>query len=275
MPEGDTIFRAARTLDRALTGHAVTRFETGLAQLANLDRDDPIAGRVMERVESRGKHLLMHLSGGQVLRTHLRMNGSWHIYRHGEAWRRARHRARVIFETSQFVAVGFDLPEAEFIPRDALERHERLRRLGPDLLSDAFDADQVLARMRERPDRTLAELLLNQRVVAGAGNVFKSEILFAARLNPFLHVADVSEEKLREVIALSRRFLQANVREGKGDGIVTYTGFRRTTRRADPAERLWVYGRLRKPCRVCGAHIDMRREGAEARSTYFCPTCQA
>jgi endonuclease VIII len=274
MPEGDTIFRAAQTLNRALAGSRVTRFEPGFAQLANIDRDSPIAGRTIEKVEARAKHLLMTFSGGLLLRTHLRMNGSWHLYRPGEPWQRARSRARIVIETERFVAVGFDIPEAEFIAEEKLARHDRLRRLGPDLLSTDFDAYEVLRRMRAQPERTLAEALLNQQVIAGAGNVFKSEILFAARLHPHLRVSEVSDAQLRRVIAIAEKFLRWNVREASGAGIVTYTGFRRTTRRANPEERLWVYGRIGKPCRECGTPIMMVRDGPAARSTYFCPHCQ-
>lgn len=274
MPEGDTIFRAARTLEQALGGRVVTRFETGLAQLANVDRDEPIRGRTVERVEAQAKHLLMHLSGGLVLRTHMRMNGSWHLYRPGEPWRRGRWRARIILETDAFVAVGFDVPEAELVRADALARHDTLRRLGPDLLSDSFEVDEVIARIRSRPDAFMADLLLNQRVLGGAGNVFKSEILFAARLHPFLRARDVSDAQLRRMLEIARRFLGWNVRKDAPAGMVTYTGFRRTTRRANPGERLWVYGRPDAPCRICSTPIVLARHGDAARSTYFCPTCQ-
>src|SRR5918992_4664013 len=114
MPEGDTIFRAARTLDRALAGRVVTRFESVFPHLARVDGNRPIRGRIIERVTSRGKHLLMWFSGDLVLRTHMRMNGSWHIYRPGERWQRPRHDMRIVVATDSFEAVAFTVPVAEF-----------------------------------------------------------------------------------------------------------------------------------------------------------------
>src|SRR5687768_9403828 len=132
MPEGDTIYRAARTLNAALAGQTVQRFETGLAQLAQIDRDEPITGRTVERVEAAGKHLLMTLSGGLVLRTHMRMNGSWHIYRPGEKWQMTTRAMRIRVETAEWVAVAFNVYAAEFVRAEKLARHRSLAALGPD-----------------------------------------------------------------------------------------------------------------------------------------------
>src|SRR5687767_14826535 len=139
MPEGDTIFRAARTLHQALAGRVVTRFETVLPALARVDDQSRIAGRTIDRVLSAGKHLIIDFSGGLHLRTHMRMNGSWHIYRSGERWRRKRSDMRIVISTDEFVAVGFNIPEAEFLDDRSLARQDDLRRIGPDLLGD-FDA---------------------------------------------------------------------------------------------------------------------------------------
>lgn len=274
MPEGDTIFRAARTLQKALGGATVRRFETGYAQLANVDREEPMAGRTVEYVQARGKHLLIGFSGGWALRTHMRMNGSWHIYRPGESWRRARSRARIILETDAFVAVAFDVPVAEFIRAGALERHEPLARLGPDLLAPTFDVEDAVSRLRARPELPLADALLNQSLLSGIGNVYKSEVLFAARVHPFTRIGEVDDACLRRILKISRTFLTANVADDSPQAMVTYTGYRRTTRRADPSARLWVYGRVDEPCRVCGTEIALERRGPAARSTYFCPRCQ-
>lgn len=273
MPEGDTIFRAARTLHRALAGDAVTRFESVFPALARIDDDAPIAGRVVESVESAGKHLLMRFSGGLVLRTHMRMNGSWHIYRPGERWRRPRRDMRIVLATQRFEAVAFNVPVAEFVEAAKLERVEELRTLGPDLLADEFDAGEVLARMRGRPSMAIADVLLEQRVVAGLGNVYKSELLFMCRIDPFAPVSRLDDERLKELIATARRVLRVNVGEGL-PAMTTYTGYRRTTRRSDPTQRLWVYGRGGKPCRRCGTAISARKHGDDARLTYWCPTCQ-
>ena len=273
MPEGDTIFRAARTLQRALGGKTVERFESVFPALTRVHDDTPVTGRTVEQVTSSGKHLLMHFSGGLILRTHMRMNGSWHIYRPGERWQRPARDMRVLVATTDFVAVGFRVPVAEFIAARQLRRHQPLTSLGPDLLSDGFDADEALRRMRQRPGEAIAEVLLNQRVMAGIGNVYKSEVLFACRIHPFDRVADLTDDGLGCLIATGRRLLLANVTTALPP-MTTYTGLRRTTGRDNPAERLWVYGRGGRPCRRCGETIASSSQGAAARLTYWCNSCQ-
>lgn len=274
MPEGDTIFRAARTLHRALAGHVVTSFDTALAHLAVVHENTPITGRTVERVEARGKHLLMRFSGGLTLRTHMRMSGSWHIYRPGEPWQRARASARVVVETGAFVAVGFNVPVAEFVTDADAPRDTAITNLGPDLLAETFDVDDAVHRLVHNRHATVAEALLDQRAVAGIGNVFKSELLFLARLWPFTPPASVTPERWRVVLDDARRLLRANVVDHAAAGFATYRGMRRTTGRLDPRERLWVYERQGKPCRRCGTRIEMRRQGELNRSTYYCPNCQ-
>src|SRR5687767_10460511 len=170
MPEGDTIFRAARTLQRALAGRTVTRFESVFPRLTRVDDDAPIRGRTIDRVEARGKHLLIWFSGDLVLRTHMRMHGSWHIYRPGERWQRPGHDMRIIVETDAFHAVGFSIPIAEFTSVRDLERSGPLQAIGPDLLADDFDADEAVARVRARPAMDIADALLDQTALAGIGN---------------------------------------------------------------------------------------------------------
>jgi endonuclease VIII len=274
MPEGDTIYRTARTLDRALAGHLVTRFESVLPALTRVHEDAPMTGRTVEHVTAGGKHVLMRFSGDLVLRTHMRMNGSWHIYRAGERWRRPRRDMRVVVATARFEAVGFNIPVAEFLTRDGLRRQQDLVRMGPDLLAETFDDAEALRRFRERPAASIADTLINQRVVAGAGNVYKSEVLFLCQVDPASAVEDLSDEQLHQIIVTARKLLRANVNTPQR-GIVTYTGYRRTTRRADPAERLYVYARARKPCRRCGVPIQVRAQGPDARLTYWCPQCQS
>src|SRR5687768_11476677 len=254
MPEGDTIFRAAQTLQRALGGGVVTRFETVLPALTRIDEDSPLRGRTIESVTSAGKHLLMQFSGGLVLRTHMRMNGSWHIYRPGERWRRSRRDMRIRIATGDFEAVGFNIPIAEFTSTRALVRHRELQGLGPDLLSESFRADEAVRRIRERGATAIADALLNQRLLAGMGNVYKSEVLFLCRIDPFALVRDLSDADLTALADTARRVLRANVSDGLAP-MTTYTGFRRTTGRSSPNERLWVYGRARLPCRRCGTAI--------------------
>ena len=271
MPEGDTIYRAARTLHAALAGQRVERFESVFAHLTRVDADTPVAGRVMDRVEARGKHLLMHLEGGLVLRTHMRMHGSWHIYRPGERWQRPRHEMRIVVETVPYVAVAFTVPVAQFVAADDLEREGPVAELGPDPLGDGFDAAAAAARLQARGDMEIADALLDQRAIAGIGNVFKSEILFAARVSPFAPVHALGAETLARILAVAERQMRANVGEATS---APGAGGRRTTNRLDPLERLWVYGRRGLPCRRCGTPIQRAKQGPDARSTYWCERCQ-
>ena len=273
MPEGDTIFRAARTLHRALAGHSVTAFESELPALNRVHEDAPVTGRTVERVTAAGKHLLMYFSGGLVLRTHMRMNGSWHIYRPGERWQRSRRDMRIRISAGNFDAIGFNIPVAEFTSTTALVRHRELGALGPDLLAEGFRTDDALVRLRGQGTSSIADALINQRIVAGLGNVYKSEILFMCRINPFTPVRNLSDVELISILDTSQRILRANVSNDLAP-MTTYSGYRRTTRRDSPRERLWVYGRGRLPCRRCGAPIRVRKQGLDARLTYWCEACQ-
>ena len=264
MPEGDTIFRAASTLNRALSGQVVARFETQLPQLARIDYDTPLAGRTIESVDASGKWMRIYFSGDLILLTHMLMSGSWHIYRPGEAWRRPRMQMRVAIDTEPFVAVAFQVPIAEFHTAATLARHRSVQRVGPDVLGDEFDAAAAIARLRSRPDLEVAEALLAQSLMAGLGNVFKSEVCFASRVNPFRTVATLSIVELSELVSNARKLMLANVNEG----------MRRTTGRSNPNERLWVYRRKGEPCRVCNAAILSHKQGPDARITFWCPDCQ-
>ena len=274
MPEGDTIFRAARTLDRALAGQTVERFETVLAQLARVDLDAPLRGRSIDDVSSSGKQLIIRFSGDLILRTHMRMNGSWHIYRPGERWRRPRSEMRVAIHTTDWVAVGFNIPVAEFHDTRSLARTPAIREQGPDLLGEDFDVAEAVGRVRLRPQATAADFLLNQRIAAGIGNVYKSEILFLCGVNPFIPAAALSDADIARLYESARSLMKANVVDGSSAAIVTYGGSRRTTKRLGSGERLWVYGRRGEPCRRCGAAIAYAKRGLDARSTYWCPVCQ-
>ncbi len=279
MPEGDTIYRAARALNRAIGGQVVTGFETGLAKLARVNDDTPLVGRVVEKVESRGKWCLIFLSGDLILVTHMLMSGSWHLYRPGERWQMGRDHMRVVIWTGDWEAVGFNIPVAEFHTARSLERSGQVPKLGPDILSESFTVEDAVARMdaygRENPDAEIAGVLLNQRVVAGLGNVYKSEVLFAAGVNPFRAMRTITPQEMQAMVDVAQRYMRANVIDGKGDGTVTYSGSRRTTHTMDREERLWVYRRQGQECRRCGSAIMMRKQGIQARSTYWCPGCQA
>jgi len=267
MPEGDTLFRAARTLHRALAGKPVVRFETALAHLSRVNDDAPIAGRRVERVHSVGKHLLIAFSGHLVLRTHMRMAGSWHVYRPGERWQRPRSAMRVVVETADFQAVAFDVPVAEFRTGRQLARDAAVASLGPDLLNPDFDEAEAVRRLRERGALAVGDALVDQRALAGIGNVFKSEVCFAERVHPFTPVAALEDASLLRLVRTARQFLGMNVLESSGSGMVT-------TGRSDPSARLWVYGRAGEPCWICGERIVLERRGLQARSSYFCTRCQ-
>jgi endonuclease-8 len=270
MPEGDTIYRTAATLHRALAGRVITRFETAYAHLAVVDDQQPIAGRIVESVTAAGKHLLIRI-GDLVLRTHMRMHGSWHIYRPGEAWRRPRSDMRIVIETDEWIAVAFNVPVAEFVSQAAIPHHEPLATLGPDLLAPVFDERDAMQRLRTRAHEPIQEVLLNQRLVAGIGNVYKSETLFLAGVHPETPVAALDDRTLAALLGHARRLMRANVTATSPTAIVTYGGFRR------PGERgagLWVYGRGGLPCRRCGTAILYRKSGLNARGTYWCPQCQ-
>ena len=274
MPEGDTIYRSAVTLKKALAGQRVTGFRTVLAHLARVDDDTPLAGRTIEDVRSRGKHILIAFSGDLTLRTHMRMHGSWHLYRPGERWRAPARDMRIVIATAPFDAVAFRVPVAEFRTAAALERDADIQSLGPDLLDPGMDVDEAVRRLGSLGDTPLADALLNQRAIAGVGNVFKSEICFEARLSPMRPVGGLDEATLGRVIGIARRQLRANVLDERSTAISAWRGGRRTTGRANPAQGLWVYGRAGKPCRRCGTSIALTPQGPDARLTYYCPTCQ-
>ncbi|HEX4385964.1 MAG TPA: DNA-formamidopyrimidine glycosylase family protein [Myxococcales bacterium] len=254
MPEGDTIFRAATVLRKALLGARVTKLTSEA-----LSGPAPLGERI-EAVEARGKNLVLRFEGGRALRTHMMMSGSWHIYREGEKWQRPAWQARLVLHADNgFVAVCFNAPVIEWLRAG----EEPLARLGPDATTDAFDAEAAFARLSARADTSIGEALMDQSALAGVGNVIKSEALFRCRANPFAQVGQLPEELLRKLIDDSHALLVRNRAGGP-----------RTTRESLSGSRLWVYGRSGKPCLVCGHAIRMRRQGAAGRSTYFCAVCQ-
>ena len=297
MPEGDTIYRTARAMQKALGGKVVTGFDTGVAKLASVNDDAPVVGRTVEKVEARGKWCLIFFSGDLILVSHMLMSGSWHIYRAGEKWWMPRSRMRVALTVSSKVsadpthaerewgtqdgemqAVLFNAQIAEFHTARSLERSGQVPKLGPDILAEGFSADQGVAALqrhaREYPDAEVGVTLLNQRVMAGLGNVYKSEVAFAAGVNPFRQMRTVTDREMEVMADASLKYMKANVLDGSGDGIVTYSGNRRTTHSMNAGDRLWVYGRQGQECRRCGALVERRLQGEQARPTYWCPGCQ-
>jgi len=267
MPEGDTIARAATALHRALAGRVVTAFTTGLASLARVDDDTPIAGRTIDGCRSVGKHLLMVFSGGLVLRTHMRMHGSWHLYRPGERWQRSPRTARIRIDTDAWVAVAFDVPVAEFVREADLPRHRPLAILGPDLADPAYDRADAVARIGASGRRAVGEVLLDQRIVAGIGNVLRSETLFIAGVHPETPAALLSAGDVTRLLDTAAALVQRNARAD------AYPR-RNTTGRRAPGDALWVYQRTGRPCRRCGTVIRSAVPGLDARRVYWCPACQ-
>ena len=278
MPEGDTIYRSARAIQKAIGGQIVTRFETVLAKLARVNDDAPIASCTVDKVESRGKWLLIYFSSDLILATHMLMSGSWHLYRTGEHWQMPRSRMRIVLTTAEWQAVAFNVQIAEFHTEHSLGRSSQIPNLGPDILSASFNLGTGVGRLTEyartSPDTEVAVALLDQRVLAGLGNVYKSEVAFAVGVHPFRKMSTLTPREIERIVDMAHRYMKANVIDGKGDGIVTYLGNRRTTHSTDREERLWVYGRRGRDCRRCGIAIEMRRQGTQARSTYWCPECQ-
>lgn len=274
MPEGDTIYRAARTLHRALSGRAVTAFETVLPQLSRVDIDTPIAGRTVEKAEARGKWLLIHFSASLILLTHMRMNGSWHIYRPGETWKRRGDEMRIVISTKDILAVAFAVQVAEFHTPESLLRRDGFNELGPSLLEAAFDESNAIARLREHASLEIGIALLAQSIFAGVGNVYKSEVCFACGVNPFRLVGSLTGEERACVVSAARKLLLANVTDASSREFGPYAGMRRTTGRSNPSQRLWVYQRRGEPCLRCGTAIQSGKQGSDARATFWCPRCQ-
>jgi len=271
VPEGDSIWRAARTLQRAIGGRVVTRFETVLMNLARVDEDTPLAGRTVESVTAEGKWIVMRFSGDLILLTHMLMSGSWHIYRPGEKWQRPRLDMRIVIETAEWIAVAFRVPVAEFHTAETLLRRKGVGNLGPKVLAEGFDAEEAIANLRSQPDLEIGVALLSQRLIAGLGNIFKSEVCFAAGIHPFRLVSSLSDAEMRSLMSAAVKLMKANITERSGGPIRTYFGLRRD---ADPEENLWVYHRSGRPCRKCGTSIEWRRHSTDARSSYWCPRCQ-
>lgn len=261
-------------MHRVLAGHAVTRFETAYAHLDRVNVDTPIVGRTIEQVQAAGKHILMQFSGELILRTHMRMNGSWHLYRHGERWWRGRQMMRVRIDTADWVAVAFNVPVAEFVTPRQLETRDPVATLGPDLLGASFDRDEAVRRIIASGHRPIAATLLDQRIAAGIGNIYKSEVLFMSGVHPEMPSSAVPRATLERMMDVARGLLRDNVVEGSAPRIQTYRNLRQLSPASRHDESLWVYGRRGKPCRRCGTPIEMKKMGLEARSTYWCPNCQ-
>lgn len=259
MPEGDTIFRAAARIRPLLAGkelEAATGHERWI---------DPgsFVGQKIDRVEARGKHLLIHFGDGRAIHSHLGMDGAWHVYREGEPWHKPERNAALVLRADGAVCVCFTPKTLQILSRDGLRRHEHLRLLGPDLLGPEFDAGEALRRLRMNDELPIGEAVMNQRLVAGIGNIYKSETLFLSKVDPFAPVSSLSDEQWLKLLALARKLMRRN--------LTTQT---RTIRLGRDSGRMHVYGRPGSPCFTCGTIILVRRQGDQGRTTFWCPSCQ-
>jgi endonuclease-8 len=259
VPEGDTIAAAADRLDAALRGAVVVAISgSHRSARANGRR---LHGTTVTSVEARGKHVLIQLSNHWMIRTHLAMTGAWHVYRPDQRWRTSPGKARLVVTTADAVAVCFSAPTVEIAPTHIVAGS--LQHLGPDLLDDGFDEAEYLRRAGDlEPATPVAEMLLHQRVVAGIGNVIKSETLFLEGIAPQTPLGELDDAALRALASRTRRLLLANRRGGPRNT----TGYRNVD--------TWVYGRAGRPCLRCRRPIRSETQGDLDRVTYWCPNCQ-
>jgi endonuclease VIII len=261
VPEGDTVWNTARSLARGLGGQRLVRSDFRVPQLATVD----LRGWTVAESVSRGKHLLLRLTHasepGRTLHSHLRMDGSWRMFSPGERWKGGPgHTIRVALHAPVGVAVGYHLHELALVP--TTDEQRLVGYLGPDLLGDDWDPAEAVRRLRERPDRTIAEALIDQRNLAGIGNLYKAETLFLRGISPWTPVSEVDD--LPGVVALAQRLLSANLGRWK----------QATTGSLRRGEERWVFERAGAPCRRCGTTIQRASSGDYDRITYWCPRCQ-
>lgn len=251
MAEGDTVLRAARRIEQALGGAEVgVSTPSPRGRAVGVRRLD---GRRLETVEARGKNLLLRF-GDLVLHSHLGMSGSWHVYRRGAAWRKPAGAAWAVLRDEEWEAVQFGGPILRVLRAGAVRLDPQLASLGPDILAADFDLGEAVRSLRARPELELGEALLDQRRIAGIGNIFKSEACFAARLDPWRLVKDLTDVDLERVLLAARKAMQAAV--------------------ADSRHPRAVYRQSGRPCPVCGTQIASHGQGDANRTTYWCPHCQ-
>jgi len=257
MPEGDTILSAARRVGAALVGNSIVEIETPHPRHA-LDRwPERLGGRGVRSVDARGKHLFIRFEGDLTLHSHLRMTGQWGVYRRGERWRRSPRRAWLVLRTEQHEVVEFDGPVLELMTDSRTRFDRRLAALGPDLLAPDFDERRFVDLLRAGDQsRGFGDALLDQRLIAGVGNMWKAEGCFLAGIDPWRRVSDLSDREALAVVRELRPLMQGSA-EGRRPG------------------SRWVYDRAGLPCRRCGSLIRARGQGDDNRTAYWCQACQA
>lgn len=270
MPEGHSIKLAADMLRAALQDQVIERFSSSFKKAAREQWAAKIQGRRVVAVRSHGKNLFIDLSSDYVLYTHMLMWGSWHVYRRDEPWIKDERKARVVLETRAHVAVLFSAPICELIHRDDLTTHKTAA-LGPDLLADQFDAAEAQRRFRAaaQADREVGDLIMDQTVLSGIGNILKSEILFQAGIHPQRLPETITAEEWTRFIEVARRLIRASYDRGGFQG-----AFLPPDVAVEPHRYGYVYRRRTYPCVCCGTPIKMIRQGFKGRMTYYCPHCQ-
>jgi endonuclease-8 len=253
MPEGDTVWNAASRLGEALAGRVLTRSDFRVPRFATTD----LTGQTVTEVVSRGKHLMIRTDKGLTVHTHLSMEGTWRVRPAAERLRDS-HRIRLVLANDQWQAIGHQLGTVEVLPTEHEDRV--VGHLGPDLLGPDWDQAEAVRRLRADPDRPAGEALLDQRNLAGIGNVYKSEVLFLRGIRPSRPIGEI--EDLNAVVTLARRMLDAN--KTRLDRVTTGVRGR--------GKQTWVYGRRGQPCQRCGTPIRWAEQ--DDRITYWCPSCQ-
>lgn len=270
MPEGPSIKITANELRAALEGRTIRRFWSRFKKATAEDWAPKIAGACLSAVRTHGKSIFMDFDSGWTMYTHMLMWGSWHVYAHGEEWRKEESKSRVMLETDDHVAVLFSAPVCELLRTDQLDQHVTAQ-LGPDLLRPDFDADEVWRRLHtpEIRDLPLGEAIMRQDVVSGIGNILKNELLFLAGLHPLRPVHTLSRREFDHLISLSQQSMQRSVEAGGFEGVFLPPSIREQTRKLG-----YVYRRRTYPCFVCSTPLELVRQGHNRRMTWFCATCQ-
>ena len=263
MPEGDTLYRIANRLRPVLAGKTIVDAQANPPRTGAMIDAWSLIGQQVKLVEATGKHLLITFNDQQVLHSHLGMTGSWHIYTPHQQWRKPIERAGVVLKTDSHVAVNFSPKFLELVSEQAIARNAYLRRLGPDLMLAETDVAEIFARLRRFAHLMIGEAVMNQTLVAGIGNIYKSESLFLANLDPWTPVGVIQDDQLLAYLQLTKQLMRRNRHGGQ-----------RTTRFAPDGPRLWVYQRAGQRCLVCGEYIQVCRQGEQGRTTFWCPNCQ-
>lgn len=257
MPEGDTIHHAAGRIRAVLAGHVPDELGTPHPRFARDRWEERLAGREVSGVDARGKHLFVRFEGGLVVHSHLRMTGSWRVFGAQSRWPRSRSRAWLVMRRGDDVVVEFDGPVLELMTEGRTRFDQRIAALGPDIIGDDWDEERFLRRLRdEDPTRGFGDALLDQRTLAGIGNLWKSEGCFLAGVDPWRRVGDVSDSEALAVVRECRPRMQQSALDGRQDRFRV------------------IYGAAGRPCPRCGTRIAARRQGDDGRVTYWCPGCQ-